>query len=375
MSASTATPSRIHVLGAGAVGLLFAAHLRLAGHPVTLLLRSQAAVDRFARQGARISVFNDWVRAHPSRKRLLQPGEDIVPCVVDGLETEAPGEHQAHSSTIRKLIIATKAQDMVSAFWQVKERLDAQSTVVMLQNGMGTFEAIQRRFYSTPQGAAPETPTFVIGTNSHGCLRDAGEEFATHHTAMAACKLAVRPMLPNPQEAPPDSTLELLTALSALPLEVSVTSWTDLHLQLLLKLAANAIINPATALADCRNGFMSPHCPEPPGSGFGVTMYGYVTLACAEISAIYARAHPHLHSELAPQAIEEYVVRIINATAQNRSSMLQDVASGRPTEVDWINGFLLRLGQQHGVPTPVNSLLYSLVKLKEVSHQAPSSDE
>ncbi|KAJ2589884.1 hypothetical protein H4R99_007301, partial [Coemansia sp. RSA 1722] len=63
----------------------------------------------------------------------------------------------------------------------------------------------------------------------------------------------------------------------------------------------------------------------------------------------------------------DYVTHIAQTTARNRSSMLQDVAAGRQTEVEWINGYLVRLGQQHGVPTPVNTLLYTLVKLKEAS--------
>jgi len=51
------------------------------------------------------------------------------------------------------------------------------------------------------------------------------------------------------------------------------------------------------------------------------------------------------------------------------SSTAQDIARGKPTEIDSLNGFLLRKGAELGVPTPVNQTLYSLVKLLE---QAPS---
>ncbi|KAJ2837673.1 2-dehydropantoate 2-reductase (Ketopantoate reductase) (KPA reductase) (KPR), partial [Coemansia erecta] len=248
-------------------------------------------------------------------------------------------------------------------------------------NGMGVYEAIQREFYPSPQQhqkePATDIPTFIIGTNSHGCLRCQNEEgekeedFVTHHTAFGSCLFAVRPSLLNPPPALPESALDMLTALSSLSLDVSITNWSDLHLRLLLKLAANATINPVTALTDCRNGYLA---PPPPGSDsqcvdqdYYTSMHSYLSSACAEISAIYARAHPHLHSELTARAIEDYVTHIAHTTARNRSSMLQDVAAGRQTEVEWINGYLVRLGQQHGVPTPVNTLLYTLVKLKEAS--------
>ncbi|KAJ1862247.1 hypothetical protein LPJ73_000806 [Coemansia sp. RSA 2703] len=239
------------------------------------------------------------------------------------------------------------------------------------------YEAIQREFYPSShqyqKETAAEIPTFVIGANSHGCLRKPTEDndFVTHHTAIGSCQFAIRPSLLNPPPKLPQSALDMLTALGSTGLDVTVTNWSDLHHRLLLKLAANAIINPVTALADCRNGYLA----APPADsstqcidqGYYESMQSYMSSACAEISAIYARAHPHLHGELTAQAIEDYVLHIARITARNCSSMLQDVSSGRQTEVEWINGYLVRLGKQHGVPTPVNTLLYTLVKLKEAA--------
>ncbi|KAJ2453858.1 2-dehydropantoate 2-reductase (Ketopantoate reductase) (KPA reductase) (KPR) [Coemansia sp. RSA 2336] len=336
--------SRIYVLGAGAVGLLFAGYLRKAGYPITLLLRSPAAVERFEQQSSRIGIANDWVRTHPSRQRLMRPDEEIA-CSIDDVQAETPTEND---TVISKLIIATKAQHVHQAYSQVQSRLDPSSAVLMLQNGMGILEAIQRQFYAQSQNQ----PAFIVGTNAHGCLRHSNEEFVVHHTAMGSCKIALHAPV-----APPQSAMDMLAALSALPLNVSVVNWSDLQLQMLLKLAANAVINPATALAGCQNGTML----QPELS----SVQAFVTSACSEIASIYARAHPHLHSELSAAAIEEYVLNIVHVTAQNRSSMLQDITAARPTESDWISGYLVRLGQQHGVPTPINTSLYALIKLRE----------
>ncbi|KAJ2108628.1 2-dehydropantoate 2-reductase (Ketopantoate reductase) (KPA reductase) (KPR) [Coemansia sp. RSA 922] len=374
------TGSRIHVLGAGAVGLLFAAHLRKSGHPITLLLRSQASAERFSRSGGRISVVDDWARSQPSRKLLRvdssSSGNDMVPWLAEDIQamsTASLHNDKDQQSHIDKLVITTKAHDALQAYWSVRGSLNSKSTVVLLQNGMGTYEAIQRELYPSPQQhqreLISEIPTFIIGTNANGCLRVSEDEFTTHHTAKVSCQFAVRPSLLNPPPPLPPSTLDMLKALSSLPLGATIINWSDLHLQLLLKLAANAVISPVTALTGCRNGYIVPpplngtqQCAD---AGYYDSMRSYLSSACAEIAAVYARAHPHLHCELTTQAIEEYVSHIAYSSARNRSSMLQDIDAGRQTEAEWINGYLVRLGQQHGVPTPVNTLLYTLIKLKE----------
>jgi 2-dehydropantoate 2-reductase len=57
-------------------------------------------------------------------------------------------------------------------------------------------------------------------------------------------------------------------------------------------------------------------------------------------------------------AVEE----VARNTASNISSMLQDVLRGTPTEIDAINGAIIKAGEQVKVPTPVNTMLWQLVK-------------
>ena len=57
-----------------------------------------------------------------------------------------------------------------------------------------------------------------------------------------------------------------------------------------------------------------------------------------------------------------YVEGVCRATAANRSSMLQDVERGRPTEIDSLNGVIVTEGKRLGVPTPVNEVVWRLVR-------------
>jgi 2-dehydropantoate 2-reductase len=58
----------------------------------------------------------------------------------------------------------------------------------------------------------------------------------------------------------------------------------------------------------------------------------------------------------------ETVLEVLRTTAQNRSSMLQDVERGKRTEIDQINGALVRKGEDRGVPMPVNRSLWELIR-------------
>ncbi|VFS24587.1 2-dehydropantoate 2-reductase [Enterobacter cancerogenus] len=64
-----------------------------------------------------------------------------------------------------------------------------------------------------------------------------------------------------------------------------------------------------------------------------------------------------------------YVDQVIDSTAENISSMLQDVRALRHTEIDYITGYLLKRARAHGVAVPENARLYDLVKRKESEYE------
>ncbi|GFR41390.1 hypothetical protein Agub_g2073, partial [Astrephomene gubernaculifera] len=68
------------------------------------------------------------------------------------------------------------------------------------------------------------------------------------------------------------------------------------------------------------------------------------------------------NAESAEAALYEWVLGVARATARNRSSMLQDVAAGRRTEVDYLSGWVLRVAAARGVAAPVNGALYGMVR-------------
>ena len=66
--------------------------------------------------------------------------------------------------------------------------------------------------------------------------------------------------------------------------------------------------------------------------------------------------------------LEKSIISLAQTTARNVNSMLQDIEAGRATEIDYLNGYVMRLGSQIGINTPYNKTIYHLVKHIEARH-------
>jgi len=114
------------------------------------------------------------------------------------------------------------------------------------------------------------------------------------------------------------------------------------------KLAINAAINPLSALWRVSNGELV--CQQ--------STHRLMALAALEVEAVALARGIQLPFEDVVEALEGVATR----TAQNRSSMLQDVLRGAPTEIDAINGEVIKAAKKAGVPVPINRILWCLVK-------------
>jgi len=158
-----------------------------------------------------------------------------------------------------------------------------------------------------------------------------------------------------------DSSRYLLRTLTrAAPLAAIGVAAPELLLLQLEKIAVNASLNPLTVLLDCRNGDLLHNW--------------YATrvmrLLVAEISVIIralpeVRGLPNVEARFSAAKLEARVRSIIQSTALNYSSMLVDVRNGRPTEINYITGFLVRKGEDLGIRCMMNYLVLQLIHSKE----------
>jgi len=151
----------------------------------------------------------------------------------------------------------------------------------------------------------------------------------------------------------------------------------DVQLAMRKKLVVNAVVNPLTAILGCRNGALFKD------EASKRTLQDICMEAAAAFQAQLEADTQAFLGSLAPDALErsqaplgrmpgdlqadalvQEVKRVAHLTRGNISSTLSDIRKGRPTEISFLNGYLVRLGKQYSVPMPVNSALLNMVNMR-----------
>jgi 2-dehydropantoate 2-reductase len=149
--------------------------------------------------------------------------------------------------------------------------------------------------------------------------------------------------------------------LRAEQLNATYASHSEIRKAQLLKLIANAMINPLTVLFNCKNGELFSDATRLALMDALLLEASAVARAIVREDGLSADSDEFEHEKL-----KQRVLEIAEKTAANTSSMLQDAQAGRSTEIDYINGYLVRQGQRLSVPCPKNTVLVDMVKKREV---------
>lgn len=279
-----------HVLGAGALGSLWAARLAGAGATVRIILRSAQRLADYQRAGGLTLTADDlsWLYAIPA---------------------ELPDA----STPIQRLLVACKAYDAEGAIAQVASRLPSGCEILLLQNGLGSQQAIAERW---PQARC------IFVSSTEGAYRE--DDF---HVVFAG---RGQNWLGDPNGGSAPVWLDELNRAG-----IPQTWSSDILARLWRKLALNCAINPLTVLHDCRNGELLQHREQLSG-------------LCEElVELLEAGGQPAAASDLQGE-----VLRVLDATAANYSSMYQDVRLGRRTEIAYLLGHACRSADSLGLALP-----------------------
>ena len=309
----------IAVVGAGSVGCFFGARLAAAGNRVILIGRAEHV---------------DAMRAHGLR---VQWADHVQSVAVDA-DVALDAARDADL-----VLVSVKSTDTAATARALAPLLRDDALVLSLQNGVENAATL---------GAALRQR--VIACAVYVATSMAGPGIVAHH---GRGDLVIGPPHGSAADSALDARLQDLAQLfgaAGVPVRVSA----DVDSALWRKLLVNCAFNAISALTQLPYGRMA----EQPA---------IVALQHDIAREVIAVAHAdgrRLDQDEALRAIDA----IAATMPQQVSSTAQDLARGRPTEIDHLNGFVARRGAQLGVDTPVNRTLHALVRLAESARAADS---
>lgn len=300
---------QIVVVGAGSVGLLYAARLALGGQAVAVVTRS--------------SLQSNQLRQNGLTYQRLDKEKRVVPILAQPIEKGLP-EADLYLLCVKQTDLPDLLPDL--------QKLPASACVIALQNGMGHQERLTQ--------ILPERQCY-FAIHTEGARRLSATEVM--HTGSGLVRIG--PWESGAQIDPLIQAFVAAAGASGVNAELAEAikpfAWR--------KLMANALINPLTALFDIPNGAL---LENPRTLQLMRELY-------AEASAVAAA-----NGQKMGEADWQEIVTICRNTSRNLSSMLQDVMRHRRTEVESINGYLVTRGKEAGIPTPLHEVLLRLILLK-----------
>ena len=296
-----------HICGVGAIGSLWASTLTTHGSAVTLLLKDAVQLAQYhAADG--VQLLEDDCKIHTQPQAFI-PSSYSNP--------NNPREKINH------LLVCCKSYATLDAVLPWRRHLANDAEIILLQNGMGTAQTLQRALpeaniycATSTDGAWRKGPFDVVRAGSGETLIGS---FSDH---LLAAEI-------------PESIQSLLHPMPNIP-KLNIAWHTDIRIPMWHKLAINSAINALTAIYQCTNGELINHPQGRPR----------LQQLCVETQDVMARVG------IVPlaQGLLNTALRILQQTALNNSSMLQDCQTGRTTEIEAINGYIIQQGALYHLP-------------------------
>lgn len=314
---------RVTVIGGGSVGLGLAASLALAGARVTLMARA-TSVEALRTQPITVTGMLGEHRLEPGR------------IAVEGADQPTPA-----CLDCDVLVVTTKAYDVADALRPyarpgVPGRPRA---IVLMQNGLGSAEAAR-------DVMGPGTPVFstamLIGLQRHGLTHvsvNAHSGPIRTGSLLGDDPRAIAPML----EAADRGFLPMVQE-------------PNIQDTILSKVLFNTCMNPTGALI---------------GRNYGELLEnehsrGLITHLADETLRVFGSSKNYRPAENGRHYVEGTLIPVvIPRSASHRSSMVQDLESGRRTEIDYLNGAIVRMGREVGIDTPFHESIVALIHARE----------
>lgn len=332
----------VHILGAGNMGSILANALSNIAS-LTLIHRSVSRVESYISSGSVLTVHS------PHLNRISTIPAPAIPI------TNIPSGTQ-----ITNLIVGTKVPQTVPALTILRDSnaLNKKTNVLFLQNGMGMYEQLCKQVWKD----AVERPNLIFSTSTHG-VKSTDTDWTYIHAGVGDLKLALYPRNDGSSDV---RTIEnpLVKLLETVDLGLVPVEYGEFVILQFEKLIMNSCMNAISAVFQCQNGelleleaiddFLNGIISE------AILVYKTHLEKSGIVPTISQKELDDRYFNVKAQI--DFNRFIIKRNSEAKTSMAQDVANLRDTEVDNINGYIVGLADKYGIPAPVNKLFVGLVK-------------
>jgi 2-dehydropantoate 2-reductase len=295
---------QILMVGAGAVGGYYGAHLARYHSSVSFLLRPKTlAAVRQRGLTVRSAAGSFTVRPQAASNVNDLPAPDLI-------------------------ILGVKAYDIDEVMDQIESVVTDKTVILTLQNGIDTEDRLLNRFQRD----------CVVGGVAYIYSKIAEPGVIEHYKRGS---VSIGELMGH--ESPRLLAIRDLFAVAGIPCHLSK----DIRRTKWEKMCWNCVFNPITVLINDRVAQALDH-PE---------MMGVIRQVVGEVAAVSAAMKVPL-----PPDMPERVVKATQEIRDIHTSMYDDWKAGRRTEIDTLNGFIVRMGRELGIPTPVNEALTAMIK-------------
>lgn len=312
---------KITVVGAGAMGATIGGYFSLGGADVRFVDPYKAHIDKINADGLQMNINDEIKTVHI---RGYYAAEEI-------------------GDKMDLVVIVTKGHFIESAIQGALCLFDEHTTCMAIQNGMGNVDILSR--YVDPSrihASIVQLGASMIGPGMVQVLKRDG--------AMLSCG-------PVSQEEPTDRIRAIAETLTAGGLNAFALTKSDINKKIWYKMTANCTGNPCCAVTRLPLGKFT-NCPE--GISIKAALLEEI-LAVAECEGVTGLREITTATKYWPEDNPMY--RHVPSTAQ-------DVRAKKKTEIDFLNGTIVRLGEKHGIPTPYNSMIVNLVHIIENNYDS-----
>jgi len=321
-----------HVAGTGAQGCLWGAYLAKAGEKVSLLM------PEVPQDSTRLAL----IRVQDEKKLKLSKANSDTQFSV-----EVPISPWESNEPIERVLIACKAYDTVNVMEKLLPRMSQSSVAVILCQQPAILWEIER--------SSAKSLTYVVGTTMHSAY--ATQRFRIVHSSGLGSHLNTWFGLPRGRETAMtvseiDSLVNTLKAA-----DLGGVKDNDIEPRLWERMAMACGLLPLTALYGVTNGQFIKSTTSRDTMASVVKEASNVLIELDMVRSGFDKSN-------VSQRLFEGLLERAESTSTHFSSMSRDIRIGRKTEIEYFNGFLVRQAKELKIPTPINSTLCNLLKIK-----------